>query len=88
MFIYFLQKKGFIQNNTQYLDGKLKESQGRGPDRYYTEFLDALFFEGFAKPEHERSAEAKSLLGPIPYLNGGLFMTPQAGTGLWGDPHT
>ena len=74
MFIYFLQKKGFIQNNTQYLDGKLKESQGRGPDRYYTEFLDALFFEGFAKPEHERSAEAKSLLGPIPYLNGGLFI--------------
>ena len=74
MFIYFLQKKGFIQNNSQYLDGKLKESQDRGPDRYYREFLDALFFEGFAKPEHERSPEAKSLLGPIPYLNGGLFI--------------
>ena len=74
MFIYFLQKKGFIQNNTQYLDGKLKESQNRGPDRYYGGFLDALFFEGFAKPEHERSPEAKSLLGPIPYLNGGLFI--------------
>ena len=74
MFIYFLQKKGFIQNNTQYLDGKLKESQRRGPDRYYSEFLATLFFEGFAKPEHERSPEAKSLLGPIPYLNGGLFI--------------
>ena len=74
MFIYFLQKKGFIQNNTQYLDRKLKESQGRGPDFFYSEFLDALFFEGFAKPEHERSADAKRLLGPIPYLNGGLFI--------------
>ena len=74
MFIYFLQKKGFIQNNSQYLDNKLKESQGRGANRYYSEFLDALFFEGFAKPEHERSPEAKSLLGPIPYLNGGLFI--------------
>ena len=74
MFIYFLQKKGFIQNNTQYLDDKLDESQARGPDRYYSEFLDALFFEGFAKPAHERSAEAKGLLGSIPYLNGGLFI--------------
>ena len=74
MFIYFLQKKGFIQNNTQYLDGKLKESQRRGPDLYHSEFLDALFFEGFAKPERERSTEAKRLLGSIPYLNGGLFI--------------
>lgn len=74
MFIYFLQKKGFIQNNSRYLDDKLRESAKRGPNRYYSEFLDALFFEGFAKPAHERSAEAKSLLGSIPYLNGGLFL--------------
>ena len=74
MFIYFLQKRGFIQGNSRYLDDKLDESQARGPDRYYSEFLDALFFEGFAKPEHERSAQAKALLGPIPYLNGGLFI--------------
>ena len=74
MFIYFLQKKGFIQNNSQYLDDKLKESQRRGADRYYREFLAGLFFKGFAKPEHKRSPEAKSLLGPIPYLNGGLFI--------------
>ena len=74
MFIYFLQKKDFIQNKRDYLEKKLEESEDRGPDRYYSEFLDALFFEGFAKPEHERSQEAKSLLGPIPYLNGGLFL--------------
>ncbi len=74
MFIYFLQKKGFIQGNSRYLDDKLAESRSRGSDRYYSEFLEALFFEGFAKPEHERSAEASDLLGPIPYLNGGLFL--------------
>ena len=74
MFIYFLQKKGFIQGNSRYLDDKLEESLDRGPDRYYSEFLEALFFEGFAKPEHERGAEARDLLGPIPYLNGGLFL--------------
>ncbi len=74
MFIYFLQKKGFIQGNSRYLDDKLAESRSRGSDRYYNEFLEALFFEGFAKPEHERSAEASDLLGPIPYLNGGLFL--------------
>ena len=44
------------------------------PTAIYSEFLEALFFEGFARPEHERSAEAKRLLGPIPYLNGGLFL--------------
>lgn len=74
MFIYFLQKKGFIQNRRDYLEKKLAESQARGADRFYREFLEALFFEGFAKPEHERGAEARRLLGEIPYLNGGLFI--------------
>jgi len=74
MFVYFLQKKGFIQNNTHYLEGKMQESQQRGPDRYFGEFLQMLFFEGFAKPEAQRSPEARQMLGPIKYLNGGLFL--------------
>ena len=73
MFIYFLQKKGFIQSD-DYLEDKLEASKRRGSDRYYSEFLEALFFEGFAKPESQRSPEAKKLVGPIPYLNGGLFI--------------
>ena len=77
MFIYFLQKKGFIQNNRRYLDDKLEESKRRGADRYYAEFLTALFFEGFAKPKDQRSDEAKRLLGDIRYLNGGLFLPHQ-----------
>lgn len=77
MFIYFLQKKppGFLDGgNLTYLRDKLTESKQRGKDRYYSEFLQLLFFEGFAKPEEKRSAKAKKLLGKIKFLNGGLFL--------------
>ena len=75
MFIWFLQKKGFINNKDfDYLETKLKESKQRGKDRYYSEFLTLLFFEGFAKKTIERSKKAKQLLGKIKYLNGGLFV--------------
>lgn len=75
MFIYFLQRKGFLDNGkTSYLQEKLEKSRCFGPNQYYEKFLKALFFEGFAKPEERRSAEAKRLLGTIKYLNGGLFL--------------
>jgi hypothetical protein len=77
MFIYFLQKKppGFLDGgNLNYLRDKLAQSQSRGQDRFYSEFLRALFFEGFAKPEDKRSPQARQLLGKIRYLNGGLFL--------------
>jgi hypothetical protein len=75
MFIYFLQRKYFINDrDTRYLQNKLADSQKRGRDLYYCEFLHALFFEGFAKPESERPHEASTRLGKIPYLNGGLFL--------------
>jgi hypothetical protein len=80
MFIYFLQKKppGFLDSGNQnYLRDKLEESKKRGQDRYYSEFLQVLFFEGFAKPENKRSPAAKKLLGQIKYLNGGLFLRHQ-----------
>lgn len=76
MFIYFLQKKGFLDGGNQhYLQDKLSESKNNsGSDKYFSVFLKSLFFEGFAKPEAERSTEAKKLLGSIKYLNGGLFL--------------
>ena len=74
MFIWFLQKKGFVDNDFDYLQTKLEESKKRGRDRYYSEFLTCLFFEGFAKKPIERSQKAKALLGKIKYLNGGLFV--------------
>ena len=51
-----------------------------GNDRYYKEFLCSLFFEGFAKPEAERSREVHHLVGKIPYLNGGIFQKHQIET--------
>ena len=74
MFIWFLQKKGFVDEDFDYLETKLAESKKRGKDRYYSEFLTLLFFEGFAKKPKDRIEEAKQLLGKIRYLNGGLFI--------------
>lgn len=75
MFIYFLQKKRFVDGGDEhYLSRKLAESGGRGRNLFYREFLQALFFEAFAKPEDQRSANAKKLTGQIVYLNGGLFL--------------
>lgn len=73
MFVYFIQKKGFLDNDIDYLRNKLEESKRKGKDRYYKHFLCPLFFEGFAKKDHERSKATNKLLGQIPYLNGGIF---------------
>ena len=75
MFVYFLQRKFFIDGgNDRYLQDKLEQSQKQGRDLYYEKFLKTLFFEGFAKPEDKRSAKVNALLGKIKYLNGGLFL--------------
>lgn len=77
MFIYFIQKKGFLNNDHNYLRTKLLEIQQRGRDCFYTDFLCPLFFQGFAQEEDERSEETQRLLGMVPYLNGGIFLRHQ-----------
>jgi len=75
MFVYFLQRKGFIDGGKMlYLQEKLAESKQRGTDLFYSEFLNALFFEGFAKPLDARQSDVQKLIGEIKYLNGGLFL--------------
>jgi hypothetical protein len=75
MFVYFLQRKGFIDGGkTQYLQEKLEESKQRGSDLFYPKFLQALFFEGFAKPREKRAHDILALIGDVKYLNGGLFL--------------
>ena len=73
MFIYFIQKKGFLNDDTNYLRTNLKRSQTEGADRFYKTFLCPLFFEGFAKSKPERTAAINQRLGEVPYLNGGIF---------------
>jgi hypothetical protein len=79
MFIYFIQKKGFLDGDVDYLRDRLKKvqlKQGKGKFlTFYQYFLLALFHEGFAKEPRERTMDADltALLGAVPYLNGGLF---------------
>lgn len=77
MFLYFIQEKGFLNEDRDYLRNKLKESRDRNLDAYYRDFLCPLFFQGFARKKAERSAAVNRLLGEIPYLNGGLFQPHQ-----------
>lgn len=73
MFIYFLQRKGFLDGDPDYLRSRLARSQAQAADRYYSGFLCPLFFEGFARPARERPPETRALLGQVPFLNGGIF---------------
>ena len=73
MFLYFIQGKGFLDGKTHYLKSKLDASHGY----YYRDFLCPLFFDGLAKRETERTSAVKTLLGRVPYLNGGLFAKHQ-----------
>lgn len=78
IFIYFIQKKNFLDGDEDYLENRLKQTQEKlGIDTFYESFyrsfLRRLFTEGLGAPESERKPQLKELLGNIPYLNGGLF---------------
>jgi hypothetical protein len=76
MFIYFIQKQGFLDGDVNYLRTRLQRCQREGLP-YYRGFLVHLFFEGFAARPEERAPETNDLLGSVPYLNGGLFLPHQ-----------
>jgi hypothetical protein len=72
MFLYFIQHKGFLDDDTQYLTHRLRMMEAhRGPDTFYRFFLLPLFFEGLGSST--RSPELQTLLDKIPYLDGDLF---------------
>jgi len=75
MFVYFIQKKGFLDNDTNYLRTRLRmtrDLRGEGNfHSFYRYFLLRLFHEGLGGST--RSPELDALLGTVPYLNGGLF---------------
>ena len=77
MFVYFIQKQGFLDGDEHYLRNRLQHIQEQdGPDRFqrfYRQFLLRLFHEGLGQPEADRSPELVALLGKVPYLNGGIF---------------
>ena len=77
MFIYFIQKRGFLDGDLDYLRNRLERMQReQGGDKFYGFyhlFLLKLFHDGLGKPEADRAPELVDLLGKVPYLNGGLF---------------
>ena len=75
MFIYFIQEKGFLDGDKNYLQNRLalmrERYRGNKSYSFYQTFLLKLFHEGLGKPDRNR--EIEDLLGNVPYLNGGLF---------------
>lgn len=76
MFCYFIQKKGFLDGDVDYLHNKLEQVKRlRGENRFfrsfYLGFLRRLFHDGLNSPGH--SEEFEHEYGRIPYLNGGMF---------------
>jgi hypothetical protein len=78
MFLYFLQRKGFLDNDMDYLQNRMLEVQklyGKGKFyTFYSSFLIPLFQSAIGSPRWESlSPELKKLVGRVPYLNGGVF---------------
>ena len=77
MFIYFIQKRGFLDDDRDYLRNRLAEvakKKGNGKfHSFYRVFLRRLFHEGLGQPEADRDPDLIALVGRVPYLNGGLF---------------
>ena len=76
MFCYFIQKKGFLNLNQDYLRDKLtwvkhEKGENRFYDSFYRGFLVSLFHDGLNSPRHQPDFVQK--YGRIPYLNGGMF---------------
>lgn len=77
MFVYFIQKKGFLDGDENYLANRMAQVQaaaGKGKfHSFYRQFLRRLFHEGLGQAKGERNPELNRLIGEVPYLNGGLF---------------
>lgn len=76
MFCYFIQKKGFLNGDENYLSNKLRwvqEKKGKNQffHSFYKGFLVQLFRGGLNSPKHDDAFE--DMYGRIPYLNGGMF---------------
>jgi hypothetical protein len=73
VFLYFLQRKGWLAGNRQYMHDLFYRSELQ--DNFLDGVLEPLFFGVLnTRPEH-RSVDVASLSDSdkIPYLNGGLF---------------
>jgi hypothetical protein len=78
MFLYFLQKKEFLDDDAEYLEHVLERVQrAEGKDRFHSFFRSALlplFFDRLNRRDQSGTDKVtEDLLGDVPYINGGLF---------------
>ena len=78
MFIYFMQWKGFMDGDQNYLGNKLNQINNiKGPNQFFgffQDFLLPLFHKGLGAGEKITvPPEIASIVGQIPYVNGGIF---------------
>ena len=73
VFLYFLQRKGWLNGDRQYMHNLFYGSTAK--DNFLDGVLEPLFFEVLNTDKQYRTADANALPGSenIPYLNGGLF---------------
>lgn len=78
MFIYFLQKKEFLNSDTNYLRNCMKSLQAKqGHNHFYNFYKDLLlelFFNGLnLETQTYKNDEITKIIGKVPYINGGIF---------------
>ncbi len=80
MFLYFIQRKGWLGNDKEFLRSfwKSYQSSGQTNDSFVDKWLKVLFFEAFNNKFHGGynyfPQEINEAMHLAPYLNGGLFL--------------
>lgn len=83
MFIYFLQRKGWLTFNgdADYLEAVWRDGQKQPDDNFYGTRLKTLFFLALNNPRDANwdkfRYSVENLIGRVPFLNGGLFAPTQ-----------
>lgn len=79
MFVYFMQRKGFMDSDKNYLANRLQRVQESiGQDKFlsfFRGFLLPLFHAGLGSNSGKEALndQMRSILGDVPYVNGGIF---------------
>ncbi len=75
MFLYFIQKRGVLNGDANYLANHLDNTQKQGPmcKSFYRYFLLPLFHERLGTSAYSHPSKLDTFLGKVPYLNCGLF---------------
>jgi type I restriction-modification system DNA methylase subunit len=70
LFLYFVQEKGWLDNDTRYIR-RLFDTALHRRQHFHRSVLNPLFFGTLNRPPGKRKRQAN--FGQVPYLNGGLF---------------